>query len=493
MLEVSRTGRFVIVLLVGSIFCSAAVAAAQSSGTFSRTGSMTTARSGHTATLLPNGKVLIAGGRQGAPETLLDSAELYDPAQGTFTATGHMTTGRVFHTATLLPDGMVLIAGGYVGERGTRPGTSGASAELYDPSTGSFTAIRDMVSPRLAHTAILLPNGSVVMVGGVGVVPWPEVAPAELYDPVSQTFTLAGAYVARGGCDFCAPAALLPDGTVLFPDQYPAQVYDPVTDSFRVSGSMIVDHSAATVLITGQVLFAGGESDETGRTAFAELYDAATGTFTSTGHMTWGRVWHSLTLLPNGTALSAGGETDGCSGGFCVFAGSTASAELYDPSTGTFVPTDNMAEAREVHTAILLNDGRVLMAGGVRYGGIGIFYGSVASAELYTPDVLVPAPVLRSIFHGRTFHVAGRDDPAAVGETLDIECTGLADDGVVPPQVAIGGRMAQVLGFGKAPGSPGLNRITVVVPDDVKSGPTVPVRLFYIGRPSNEITIAVQR
>jgi hypothetical protein len=474
--------RAIIVLLI----CGhTTVATAQSSGTFSGTGEMTMARSGHTATLLTNGKVLIAGGRQGTPETLFDTAELYDPAQGTFTATKHMTTGRVFHTATLLPDGTVLIAGGYVGEGDRRRWTPGASAELYDPSTGSFTAIRDMVGPRLAHTAILLANGKVLLVGGVGGVPWPEVAPAELYDPVTRTFTLAGAYVARGACDFCAPATLLPDGTVLFPGQYPSQVYDPVTDSFRVSGSMIVDHSAATVLMNGQVLFAGGESDYTGRTVLAELYDAATGAFTSTGHMTRGRVWHSLTLLPNGTVLSAGGETES------LGLGSTASAELYVPSNGAFVATDNMAEAREIQTATLLQDGRVLMAGGATFGATGPCCRRLASAELYTPDVPVAAPTLGSVFHGRTFHQAGREDPAIPGEALDIECMGLADDGVIPPQVAIGGRMAPVLRFDKVPDLPGVSRVTVVVPDGTATGPAVSVRLLYIGRVSNEVTIAV--
>jgi hypothetical protein len=92
------------------------------------------------------------------------------------------------------------------------------------------------------------------------------------------------------------------------------------------------------------------------------------------------------------------------------------------------------------------------MAGGLSWGATGPCCVRLASAELYTPTVLVPAPVLRSIFHARTFNVAGRDDPAAVGQALDIECVGLADDGVIPPQVAIGGRMAQVLEFGTWPG-----------------------------------------
>src|SRR5207253_3507029 len=99
-----------------------------------------------------------------------------------------------------------------------------------------------------------------------------------------------------------------------------------------------------------------------------ELYDPALGTFASTGNMAWGRVWHTLTLLPSGMALTTGGETDSCRANMCVFAGSGAIAELYDSSKGTFLPAGSMAAAREVHTATLLNDGIVLVAGGVFYG-----------------------------------------------------------------------------------------------------------------------------
>jgi hypothetical protein len=388
-----------------------------------------------------------------------------------------------------------LIAGGYVVAGGAL-----TSAELYDPSTGIFTATGDMITARGGHTAILLSNGTVLIVGGYGTASYPNVAAAEIYDPASGKFTAGGAYVGRGGCDFCAPAILLADGKVLFPGQYPAQVYDPVTDAFSLSGMMISDPSAAALLTSGKVLFAGGEG--LGRSSSAELYDPETHAFASTGSMAWRRVWHTLSLLPNGMVLAAGGETDTCTATFCSFAGSVASAELYDPSARIFLATGDMAAAREVHTATLLNNGRVLITGGVSYGGIGIFGGSLASAELYTPDVLVPAPSLVSlsgdgrgqgaIFHARTSHVAAPDDPAAAGEILDISCSGLTNESVIPPQVAIGGRMAEVILFGKAPGVSGMNQIRVRVPSGIAPGPAVPVRLTYIDRPSNEVTIAVQ-
>jgi hypothetical protein len=493
---VSLRGRLLFVLIFG-IVGSATIATAQSSGSFSRTGNMTTARSFSSATLLPNGQVLIAGGdsNSGGNSTLA-SAEVYDPDAGRFRAAGTMTTARRLHTATLLPDDKVLIVGGY-GEAGGAL----ASAELFDPVSGIFSATGNLGTARGGHTAIMLQTGKVLVIGGYGTNTYPDVAPAELYDPASRTFSAAGAYVGQDGCDICPPAILLGDGTVLFPGQYPAQLYDPTSDSFSPSGMVISDQSAAAALTNGKVLLAGGE-DCCRRLSSAELYDPVAHVFASTGKMAWPRVWHTLNWLPNGMVLAAGGETDSCAGNSCFFAGSVATAELYDPSAGTFLPTGNMAAARETHTATLLRDGRVLVAGGVSYGGIGMFGGSLASAELYAPDVLVPGPALVSvsgdghgqgaIFHAGTTHVAAPEDPAAAGENLDIYCTGLTIDSAIPPQVAIGGRMAAVQMVSQAPGVPGVNQVRVRVPTGIEPGSAVPVRLSYVDRPSNDVTIAVR-
>ena len=239
-----------------------------------------------------------------------------------------------------------------------------------------------MITARAGHTAILLATGEVLVIGGYGTRAYPNLAPAEIYDPASGVFRSASAYVGRGGCDFCAPAVLLHDGTVLFAGQSPAQIYDRARDAFSPSGVMTFEPSAAAALANGQVLFAGGES--TGRLANAELYNPATGTFSWAPDMAARRVWHTLSALPNGTVLVAGGETDSCSGRSCFFAGSLASAELYGPSAGGFSSTGDMTALRETHSATLLADGRVLIAGGVAHGGIGIFHGSLVSAELYT-------------------------------------------------------------------------------------------------------------
>jgi hypothetical protein len=441
--DLARVG-LIVIAAVGN----AAIAEAQSPGVFTRTGDMTTARAQHTATLLTTGKVLMTGGTQSGGLSGLASAELFDPKSGTFTRTGNMATARRMHTATLLPDGKVLIVGGY-GEAGATLN----SAELYDPSRGTFTAAGNMVTARGGHSAILLPNSKVLIVGGYGTNAYPNVAPAEIYDPSSGTFAAAGEYVARGGCDFCAPSVLLTDGTVLFPGQYPAQLYDPVTNSFTPAGMMIFFQCAAT-------------------------------------------------LLPNGQALAAGGETESCSGNFCYFAGSLTTSELYDPSAATFIRTADMAAARETHTATLLDDGRVLIAGGVSYGGIGIFGGSLGSAELYNPDTLVRSPALvtvsgagvgqGAIFHAGTSHLAAPDDPASVGELVDLSCTGLDTGSAIPPQVSIGGRLAQVISFREPSGVAGMNQIRVRVPGAIAPGNAVPVRLLYLDRPSNEVTIAIR-
>ena len=483
----------VLLVLVAGFVGPTALATAQTGGTFAPTGNMIASRAQHSATLLPDGRVLIAGGGSGNA-SILTSAELYDPATGTFRATGPMTAARRMHTATLLPDDKVLIVGGY--------GAGGvlASAELFDPRTGTFTPTGSLTTARGGHTAILLATGKVLIVGGYGWNTYPDIAPAELYDPVTATFASAGNYVGRGGCDFCAPSVLLADGGVLFPGQYPAQLYNPASDVFSPIGMMAHEESTAAVLMNGQVLFAGGET--VGRMADAELYDPASRTFVPTRSMAAPRVWHSLTLLPNGMVLAAGGETDNCSTSGCWFAGSLATAELYDPSAGAFVATPTMIAARETHTATVLKDGRVLLAGGVSYGGIGIFGGSLASAELYSPATPLAAPVLGSvsgdgqgqgaIFHAGTRQLATGDDPALVGDSVDIYCTGLSTGGVLPPQVAIGGRMAALLAVGAVPVAPGVTQVRVRIPTGITPGPAVRVRLTYLDRPSNEVTIGVR-
>jgi hypothetical protein len=464
------------------------IALAQSLGTFTATGDMMTPRSGwYTATLLANGKVLIAGGAAGF--TPLSAAELYDPVSGTFTPTGNMRAPRLLHTATLLPDGRVLIAGG--SDSQTLIPTNGA--EIYDPSIGTFAATGNMIFGHACQQATLLGNGKVLILGGDGAndrVPY-----AELYDPATGTFAPAGTYASDiSGFNGCqgAVSALLPDGRVsIIWEGAAAEIYDPDTGSFTptrkpIAWSYSDGLPTATLLMNGKVLVAGG-ADDSGIHASAELYDSSIGIFTATGNMTTGRNVHTATLLPDGTVLVAGTSLS--------YGEALASAELYDPVTGTFSVTGTMTTARGGHTATLLNNGRVLIAGAN-------FNALSSTAELYTPRVLVSAPVLFSlsgdgrgqgaIWDATTGQIPSPASPAIAGEVLSMYTTSLVDGGAIPPQVSIGGRLAEVLFFGNAPAYPGYNQVNFRVPAGIAPGSAVPVRLTYLGRPSNEVNIGVQ-
>jgi hypothetical protein len=464
-------------------------ALAQSSGTFTPTGNMTTPRAGHTATLLLNGKVLIAGGSVGGfgLGNVLASAELYDSSTGAFTPAGAMNTARILHTATLLADGRVLIAGGYNGQGDSQ---SIASAELYDPSTGAFTPTGFMFNLRGRHSATLLADGRVLTQGCA--IPCNS-AIAELYDPATGKFADAGTPGAGGDT-----ATLMADGKVLITGGCPAdfhgtkaQVFDPVAVVFSFTGLMTngcADINTATLLTDGKTLFAGN-ADNNGFPDQAEIYDPAVGTFTSLGETIGPHQFSAATLIPDGTVLITGGQLPGGDG--------DPGAELYFSTTRTFTLAGKMITPRYYHTATLLPDGAVLVA-----GGYGVWPGATANSETYNPTVLIPPPVLYSlsvdgrgqgaILHAGTGQITGPDYPATVGEALEIYLTGLMDGSVIPPHISIGGRTAEVRWFGNTPGFVGLNQVNVRVPSGIASGPAVPVRLTYLSRPSNEVTIAVR-
>ncbi|WP_244224459.1 Kelch repeat-containing protein [Corallococcus sicarius] len=279
------------------------------------TASLSSARNEHTATLLPNGKVLVAGAYTGS--TTLASTLVYDPNAGTWSSAGNLTSARSSLSATLLADGRVLVAGG------TNGATDFATAELYDPVLDSWRTTGVMPAARSQHTATLLADGRVLVVGGVR---GNTLATADVYDPATGTWSTTGSMsIAR----YNHTATLLPNGKVLVAggadgfstDLGSAEVYDPATGTWSTTGAMgskRYDHTA-TLLPNGKVFVTGGGSS----TAFAaEVYDPATGTWTSVGAPTFGRGGHTATRLANGKVLVTGG-----------FASSSvlSSAELYTP------------------------------------------------------------------------------------------------------------------------------------------------------------------
>ncbi len=352
-------------------------------GTFVATGGMSTPRLGHTATLLSNGKVLIAGGDNSANTApRLNTAELYDPVSGTFSPTGNLTTGRGGHTATKLADGRVLLVGGV---DAWQTGHWLASAEIYDPATGTFTATGSMNVKRADHIAALLANGKVLIAGGyysevVGVSIY--LNSAEVFDPVTGLFTPTGSMnspriwfsattlnsgkvLVTGGCQ--------QDGGTLAS----TELYDPATGLFTYSANLNaprLTHFGSALLSDNKVLFAGGQSFV--GTAFlmaSDLYNPATGTVAATGNMSIAKTGATATLLLDGRVIVAGGY-DG--------AAFLRSAEIFDPVTGTFSLTaGNMASVRYAHSATRLGNGDVLLVGGQIAQGT---FGSItSSAELY--------------------------------------------------------------------------------------------------------------
>jgi hypothetical protein len=295
----------------------------------------------HTATLLDDGRVLVAGDT-GVPEM---TAEIYDPAADTWTLTGPMTQDRSGHTATRLADGRVLVVGGELARSQADWFPFHGTAEIFDPRTNQWTRTGSLTRPRGGFTASLLPTGEVIVVGG--------------YD---------------AGDDSLATA----------------EIYDPASGQWRVAAASLVQARfwhTATVLPDGNVLIVGGWKDDllqyqVGR---AEIYDWMPGTWKPAGEIE-SRAAHSATLLDDGRVLVAGGYTSGYfADGWREFH-SLRSAEIFDPATNGWSDAGDIGNPRYGHLAAALRGGGALIVQGTESFNEppSVTYGLVSNAIVYS-------------------------------------------------------------------------------------------------------------
>ena len=318
-----------------------------------RAASMHDRRADHTATLLPDGRVLIAGGMV-ENGVFLNSAELFDPAKGTFVATANMQWRRVGHSATLLPNGKVLIAGGLAGRVFEGGPGNVATTEIYDPGTGHFTPGPAMSTPRAGHAAVLLQNGKVLVAGGAES-DNQNLASAEIYDPVTNKWTVTGSMLTPR---IASSAVVLKDGRVLVTgsgDSWnKAEIYDPAGGVWHATGNMTAPRTkhAATLLPDGRVLITGGSPDnEWHPVRSAEVFDPHTNKFTAINQMELARF-----KIPAASAILKDGRI--------LIAGGAAEVEVYDNAAGKFFRAGSLDEAHFFASTTLLKDGRALITGG---------------------------------------------------------------------------------------------------------------------------------
>jgi len=346
-------------------------------------GDLPTMRTQQTATLLSNGQVLVAGGLNPTPTNIfIAAAELYNPTGTWWSPAGQLAMPRDGHTATLLANGQVLVAGG-VNLTGFV-----TTSELYNPATNAWSAAPSLATQRTGHTASLLPNGNVLVVGGIssgGTL----LASAELYNPVSNTWSTAAnlataralhsATVLSNG-DVLVVGGQDADGITFFAS---AELYDPVANTWSPAGTLATarDGHTATLLPNGFVLVAGGiyncsTCGESSYLASAELYNPATNSWSTVATMTTAREGHTATLLSGGTVLVTGGTTQNVTSQ-SVGSPVTATTEIYDPVANTWTLAATMSTPRVNHSANLLSSGAVLVEGGETDTA------ALASAEYY--------------------------------------------------------------------------------------------------------------
>lgn len=378
-LRVKTSPLSVIVVSVALVVAMNAAALA-ASGAWAPTGAMLSPRDGHTATLLANGKVLAAGGTNNG--VALNSAELYNSATQTWAPTGNMNVARSQARAIVLSNGSVLVVGGCVSDC---TGATTSSVEIYNPAAGTFSVTGSLLQARAEFGITLLPNGQVLVAGGCTAYDvngcLAVTNKAEIYNTATGKWQSTGAL---RGSRHAMSATLLPTGKVLVAGGATAsmdalnstEIYDPVAKTWTLGPKMLTARSdyASIMLANGRILFTGGENISGISNNKAEIYSPASGKFSATGNMTSTREEHIAVLLANGNVLVSGGNLKTLNNTTPL-----ASAEIYNPVTGTWAATGSMSNARAGHSSTVLSNGHVLNAGGSDA------FNELNSAEVYTP------------------------------------------------------------------------------------------------------------
>lgn len=364
-----------------------------------RAARMATARDGHTATLLPDGRVVVIGGERLNPRReMLASVEIYDPSTDTWSPSAPLPESRANHTATLLDDGTILVIGG--GRHNAIGVPAGldvrATALVYDPSTGASVSLGPTRTPRHGHQAVRLPSGRILVVGGSddhseikpaqgAQNPQPfgrALASAELFDPTTRAFTDTSSMSAGR---FAFTAVLLADGRVMVSGgaNYEGEaqslatneLYDEATGRFTPTADFAgVDrlHHGATRLTDGRVLVFGGKRANIAFLPDAQLWSPLTGLFTRAANIPPGRTIPVVLPLPEGAALVVGGYA--CARSGCAPLNTTTILQ----ADGTTAEGPALNQARALPSVTVLRDGRVLIAGG--YG-----FDSMTDVEILSP------------------------------------------------------------------------------------------------------------
>lgn len=356
--------------------------------------------------------------------SLVFSAASAAAGVASWSPTGSMSTGRVGFALTGLLDGRVVVSGGLL----DRDGSTLTGTELYNPATGRWSVTGSMAVARFGHTSTLLANGKVLAVGGrTSSATVDPTASAELYDPSTGRWSPTGSlHVARSS----AEAVRLRNGKVLLlgheagdgPPLVSTELYDPSTGTWTLSGSLTTDRTdmQATLLADGKVLASGGRSGSDSvftDLRSAELYDPATGLWTPVDNMKSSRVVHTATLLRNGKVLVAGGA----GGGQFV-----TEAELFDPITRSWTTTGTMLNPRFAHIAALLGTGQVLVAGGCCAGNqpsdSAELYDPLTGAWTHTADMTMSRDNMRSAVlpNGQVLVVGGHRDQSTTTASAEL-------------------------------------------------------------------------